>query len=339
MLVRAHAPAGLERCGRQPLPEEEAGADDDAAEADVQLAQPCFARPSAWGALPRRLAALAGVLAGAAAVVAWGQAGGVRAAAPMAPEWREGAVGLLQAECTEVNGNCLASRCCSDPALTCFEKDETWAACIEGCEPGIHEDWDPPGKQTSWSCKPLTSGPDAGGANEDDDDAGDEEGAAVEAQAGAPASCEDLLEDWQDAAGRSCEDYEQGRLCTSSGDFGPGWNGSGGIPVPSVAVLGRGLSAAEACCACGGGSASGSTWSLAHRDWRCREDASRLADKQAPDMLRLPDCEKFCFSYTYMEFWTSEHPGVCQCHSECSAGGQDTPPGHHNLVYRRAASA
>jgi len=244
-------------------------------------------------------------------------------------------VGLLRAECTEWSENCSASRCCVDPALACFEKDETWATCIEDCEPGIHEDWDLVGHRTNWSCKPLTR-LGAGGADEDDDD--DYEGAAVEAEAETPASCDDLLDGWQDAANRSCQDYAQDQLCTATGGFGPGWNGPGGLPVPGVAVLGHGLSAAEACCSCGGGSAKESMWILTHRDWSCMDDARMLADKQAPDKMRLADCEKFCFSYHHMEFKTSQLAGVCQCHSECSADGQKSHLGYHNLVYTRAVS-
>jgi hypothetical protein len=240
-------------------------------------------------------------------------------------------VGLLQEECVEWATNCSAARCCADPGLKCFEKDHTWASCIDDCVPGIHPEWDEPGHRTHWSCNVLKPTPKlgAGGAYEDDDD-----------EAEAPGSCEDLLDGWQDDFNRSCRDYERGRLCTATGDFGQGWDGPGGLPVPGVAVMGHGLSAAEACCACGGGSTKSSVWSLVHRDWRCEDDgASMLTGKQAPDKMRLLDCQKFCFSYHHMEFRTSfPHAGVCQCHSECSADGQETHQGYHNLVFMRVTS-
>jgi len=50
--------------------------------------------------------------------------------------------------------DCSASRCCQNASLTCFAKNEGWAACMAGCAPGLHEgDED----KRPWSCERLWS--------------------------------------------------------------------------------------------------------------------------------------------------------------------------------------
>ncbi|KAK3261089.1 hypothetical protein CYMTET_29992 [Cymbomonas tetramitiformis] len=63
--------------------------------------------------------------------------------------------------------------------------------------------------------------------------------------------CTDLptAETWADAAGRTCEDYYVDELCTEDGGYGLGW-GSNSTTFEDFAS--SGLSADEACCACGG---------------------------------------------------------------------------------------
>jgi len=58
--------------------------------------------------------------------------------------------------CAEKNQGCLASKCCKDSRLICYEKDNYWAACKDSCTPGIDTVNDAPQYQTPWSCKPLS---------------------------------------------------------------------------------------------------------------------------------------------------------------------------------------
>merc|ERR1711972_824220 len=51
--------------------------------------------------------------------------------------------------------DCSETKCCKDPHRVCFEKNEHYATCLEGCVEGVHHD-DPEEHQTPWSCKPLS---------------------------------------------------------------------------------------------------------------------------------------------------------------------------------------
>lgn len=53
---------------------------------------------------------------------------------------------LAVSSCSGLVEDCRASKCCSDPGLTCFEKDQWWAECKASCP-----------SQISWSCKILSS--------------------------------------------------------------------------------------------------------------------------------------------------------------------------------------
>mmetsp|Transcript_39513 Transcript_39513/g.104253 ORF Transcript_39513/g.104253 Transcript_39513/m.104253 type:complete len:648 (-) Transcript_39513:97-2040(-) len=53
--------------------------------------------------------------------------------------------------------DCRQTRCCVDPHMRCFQKDEGWASCMPSCKPGIHSE-DPPEHRTEWTCKPLSKG-------------------------------------------------------------------------------------------------------------------------------------------------------------------------------------
>lgn len=64
--------------------------------------------------------------------------------------------------CVPAGNDCGSSRCCSDSALTCFEKDQHWAECRTACVPGIHSD-DPPEYRTPWSCVNLETDSPSGG--------------------------------------------------------------------------------------------------------------------------------------------------------------------------------
>lgn len=54
--------------------------------------------------------------------------------------------------CAEDNDNCTSSMCCRNPTSQCYVKDETWAACMRGCAPGVHQ-FDVDDKP--WSCEAL----------------------------------------------------------------------------------------------------------------------------------------------------------------------------------------
>jgi len=51
-------------------------------------------------------------------------------------------------------GDCTYSRCCQDPGMQCYAKDQYWAACQLGCTLGV-DPRDREGQQTPWSCAPL----------------------------------------------------------------------------------------------------------------------------------------------------------------------------------------
>jgi len=48
--------------------------------------------------------------------------------------------------CTPTWKNCRTTKCCIDPSLTCFEKNQWWATCKSSCTP-----------DNAWSCKVLSS--------------------------------------------------------------------------------------------------------------------------------------------------------------------------------------
>lgn len=54
--------------------------------------------------------------------------------------------------CAKDNGNCTASLCCRTPTFQCYQKDDSWAACLRGCAKGVH-DFDVDNR--SWSCAEL----------------------------------------------------------------------------------------------------------------------------------------------------------------------------------------
>jgi len=54
--------------------------------------------------------------------------------------------------------NCKESKCCQDPTMTCFRKDNWWAACKRNCTPGLRKD-DPSNFKGTWSCEQLGGRP------------------------------------------------------------------------------------------------------------------------------------------------------------------------------------
>jgi len=58
--------------------------------------------------------------------------------------------------------NCLAAKCCKDPNMKCYMKNNYWASCKESCSPGIDPN-DPPKYQQPWSCKVVGAGVGGGG--------------------------------------------------------------------------------------------------------------------------------------------------------------------------------
>jgi hypothetical protein len=284
----------------------------------------------------------------------------------------------VMTECTARNMNCSATKCCQNENLTCFEKDSSWATCIEGCVRGVHPDWDPPELQSPWSCKVLTKKGTANafdeGTQEHDVDVSDEakqghednvsdeatqdreeiqpsddkarEFHAPEDNAASKDSvdaggCKDLMSEWKDAQASSCEDYADHSLCTSDGQEGRGWDSSWDSLRAQAT---GGLSAADVCCACGGGSQQDDVWSLHKADWNCRPEKSAssstnvdTADKQAPDKTTLPKCKDFCDAFPFAEFWTSLEPGLCRCYSGCPNGVSLVGDSYiiHNIIFKQ----
>lgn len=60
-----------------------------------------------------------------------------------------------RANCAKAHSqNCAKAKCCSDPGMSCYEKDKWWAGCKLSCTPGRDPN-DPPKYRTPWSCKKL----------------------------------------------------------------------------------------------------------------------------------------------------------------------------------------
>jgi hypothetical protein len=58
--------------------------------------------------------------------------------------------------CSEAGEGCLQTRCCKDPKLTCFKKNEYWADCRQACEPGKVDPNSPADLQSPWNCSKIT---------------------------------------------------------------------------------------------------------------------------------------------------------------------------------------
>jgi hypothetical protein len=58
--------------------------------------------------------------------------------------------------CPAAGQDCRSAKCCSDPGMTCYEKDDGWASCMQFCTPGVHSD-DPVEYQTPWNCHVLST--------------------------------------------------------------------------------------------------------------------------------------------------------------------------------------
>jgi len=70
--------------------------------------------------------------------------------------WSCNALSTAPIPCSPAGQNCHASKCCEDPSLTCYEKDDEWASCKPTCTPGVDSN-DPAEFQTPWSCNVLGS--------------------------------------------------------------------------------------------------------------------------------------------------------------------------------------
>jgi len=58
--------------------------------------------------------------------------------------------------CSAAGKGCLETRCCRDPANTCFLKNDKWADCKPKCEPGKVDPNSPKDLQSPWNCTKLT---------------------------------------------------------------------------------------------------------------------------------------------------------------------------------------
>jgi len=59
-------------------------------------------------------------------------------------------------KCSVAGDGCMATGCCQDPSLTCFEKNDKWADCKKTCEPGKVDPNPPKDQQSPWTCKKMT---------------------------------------------------------------------------------------------------------------------------------------------------------------------------------------
>jgi len=57
--------------------------------------------------------------------------------------------------CAIAGEGCLKSRCCKDPNLVCYQKDDNWADCRTHCEKGKIDPKSPKDLQAPWSCKQI----------------------------------------------------------------------------------------------------------------------------------------------------------------------------------------
>jgi len=64
-------------------------------------------------------------------------------------------------DCPGVGVNCSAARCCNETKLTCFTKNDEYAACKKSCTPGEIDTKDPVDFRTAWSCEVLGGPPPA----------------------------------------------------------------------------------------------------------------------------------------------------------------------------------
>ena len=71
-----------------------------------------------------------------------------------------------------------------------------------------------------------------------------------------PSGCEDHPKDWRSSEGDSCCVYQWDSYCTPSGGEGPSWDHKAWGPISDYADE-NGVSALDACCACGGGRRQG----------------------------------------------------------------------------------
>ena len=74
----------------------------------------------------------------------------------------------------------------------------------------------------------------------------------VDPTLGKQNSCQDIAF-WKSSNNENCLDYAVNSYCTSNGGFGVGWNSSTWGSHTDYADPVTGISATDACCACGGG--------------------------------------------------------------------------------------
>merc|ERR1719335_1590113 len=92
---------------------------------------------------------------GAAPGSSWGGGGGGSSGGGSSSRRRRsGRRPSPRANCAKSGQSCAKSKCCSDPGMSCYEKDKYWASCKASCTPGL-DPHDPPKYRTPWSCKRL----------------------------------------------------------------------------------------------------------------------------------------------------------------------------------------
>lgn len=58
--------------------------------------------------------------------------------------------------CASSGDDCSAAKCCRDPGMNCYRKDQYWASCKRSCKKGLDPN-DPLEYRTPWSCELLSA--------------------------------------------------------------------------------------------------------------------------------------------------------------------------------------
>jgi len=62
----------------------------------------------------------------------------------------------VRTNCSKQGENCQKTMCCANATQQCYSKNENWATCRRGCQPGIHaKDIDKTPWKTPWKCNKL----------------------------------------------------------------------------------------------------------------------------------------------------------------------------------------
>ena len=143
---------------------------------------------------------------------------------------------------------------------------------------------------------------------------------------GPVSSCTDLPWDstvgggatWTASNGKTCQNYEDNKWCTSEGGYGTGWP-SGDVSFSSFAR--GGVDATQACCACGGGTTPFSSLQT-YSD--TNDYAECLVSSTCPVGMGVTaqtnDADTVCTACGAGFFSSKDDHGACAPHSTCDIG-------------------